>query len=158
MYLYSIEFGSGNKAAVASEVAMKITTSWSENDKHAEIHQPASFHIFILPLKMNKTKQTKKTQTIYRSCIISINPQITCLLTCVQQYCVTLLPNGQLWQKQKNNNKKNQENQPTSVTTHSAAAWLCENFCVHARLCARTRVSAYQTWVLLYPAFHFPLI
>lgn len=98
---------------------------------------------------------------MYRSGIISMNPQITCLLTCVQQYCVTLPTKQPALAEAKKTNKKTGKPTDQWNLTFCCCLSVWKLLCARARLrngrYARTRVSAYQTWVLLYPAFHFSI-
>lgn len=82
-----------------------------ENGKHAEFHRPASIHIFYSAFKN---------------------------MHMLARLCSTILCNTPTkWPAlaEAKKNPKKQQHQPTSVTSHSAAAArLCENFCAHARM------------------------
>lgn len=108
---------------------------YSENDKHAEFHRPAPFYIFILPLKMNKKeKKTHFMHHFYESTQDMLSKLYSAIL------CNTPTKKPALAEAKK---EKKQEFQPTSVTSHSAAAWLCGNVCVHAHAGVKRPVRAH---------------
>lgn len=124
-----------------------------ENDKHAEFHRPASFHIFILPLKMNKTKNTDKIHFMHHF-YESTEHMLAHL--CSTILCNTPTKRSARAEAKKKKNNKKQEYPPTSVTSHSAA-WLCGNFCVHMHTAVKRPVRAH-TYVCQHIKHEFSFI